>query len=771
MTNPSPVKTPLFAQLLPQHAKILSESGISENIARERGYWSETNQAALSRLGFARSQCVTPCLVAPLRNLDGEIVSYQIRADMPRIVAGKPAKYENPKGSRLPIDVPLAVQTQIFDRTVPLFVAVGVRQADAAVSKGSCCIALLSIHGWKNQEPLWNRIPLEQREVYIVTDSRVADNAPAAKEAADLFAFLTERSANVRSITLPPGPNGQKVALDNYLAAGHPAGGLVSLAVASPPKPPESQNSREKASGPYEANDEGIFKITITKDGESSTRLTNFDARIVAEIEFENGGRFDREFEISVRMNGEEKTVYVLASEYEEMKWVITKVGAGARIEEGFNNRDASRAAIQWLSAPIPVLRGIRSLGWHCINDEFVFVHAGGVISADSVEPADCPGEDRSDVTGWTDRNLRHVGPKRPISQAQGTAYLVCVRIPEVLSGYRLPDPSTGSALKEDIQKSMALLKFGPLHVTVPLYAAIWRAIFDATDFSVSVNGTTGQGKTERASLYLQHFGAELDSRNPLTTWRDTDNYRIAVMAAARHVLAHVDDLVLEGPRAAINRTYEAAARFFRGHGNAAGRGRCNNDGSPRAPAPPQGLPISTGEDSLPGPSLNARIVNIDLPQDEAFDLTNPDTSMWLATFQDHAKEGAYARVMSAFLKWLAPQLEEKRRQMYEQAAEYRKELFLAHCSLSRTATAMGELLASLEIFFEFLLHIDFLDGSEHEDLWELVHDGLYASADQQREHHTEEDPAHRFLDLLATALATGYAHLVYLVDDEEPDV
>lgn len=366
------------------------------------------------------------------------------------------------------------------------------------------------------------------------------------------------------------------------------------------------------------------------------------------------------------------------------------------------------------LPAPAKLLfKGVGSLGWHFIDGRFVRIDAGGVVSADSGATDNHYAEDRSDAGGLAEKDLRCGGPKGPISQEGYTVPLLRERIPNVLSGYRLPPPSSGQDLKKDIAKSMRLLDFGPNDVAVLMYASIWRAHLDICDFAICINGTKWQSTKELASLYLQHFGVDLDAGNPVITWRDTYNYRTGVMAAARHVLVPVAGLVREKE---TNRTCRAATGFFRSLGNA-GRRRCNSDGTPHAPDPPGGLPMFTGDASLLGPSPNARIVNINLPHDPVFDLQDEATSTHLSAFQGYAREGAFARVNSAFIKWLAPQYEEKRRQMHEQAAEFRRGLFLSRCGHLREATVKAELLSSLEIFFEFLLDIEFVDDSGFERL------------------------------------------------------
>jgi len=151
------------------------------------------------------------------------------------------------------------------------------------------------------------------------------------------------------------------------------------------------------------------------------------------------------------------------------------------------------------------------------------------------------------------------------------------------------------------------------------------------------------------------------------------------------------------------------------------------------------------------------------------FDPRDKEKADRLSRYQAYGREGAFARTASAFLHWLASQYASRRRDLHEQALAFRSDLFLERSEHARTATTLAELLAALEIFFDFLLDIRLIDQNGFERLWELAHDGLYSTQDQQTRDQAEEDPAGRYLSLVATALGTGCAHLVYLVDKEEP--
>jgi hypothetical protein len=228
----------LFGQLLPQHAELVGASAISDSVATVRGYRSVTEKAELRRLGFSENQARVPALLLPVWDVNGTIALYQTRPDEPRVEHGKPVKYETVAGSRMTIDVPPYVRHQLGNPSIPLCITEGIRKADAAVSAGLCCIALLGVWNWRGTNELggkvaltdWESIALNGRVVYIAFDSDVMTK-PGVRQALErLKAFLESRHAHVQLVYLPAGPDGEKVGLDDYLAAGHSVDDLLALA-------------------------------------------------------------------------------------------------------------------------------------------------------------------------------------------------------------------------------------------------------------------------------------------------------------------------------------------------------------------------------------------------------------------------------------------------------------------------------------------------------------------------------------------------------------
>lgn len=148
---------------------------------------------------------------------------------------GRPRKYETPYRSHVCLDVPLRVRGQLADPDVPLWVTEGARKADAAVSAGLCCIALLGVDAWMSDGhalPDWRDVALKGREVLVAFDSDAMTKASVAGALARFTGWLEYRGASVRHVILPAAADGGKAGLDDYLASGGTPDTLAGLASA-----------------------------------------------------------------------------------------------------------------------------------------------------------------------------------------------------------------------------------------------------------------------------------------------------------------------------------------------------------------------------------------------------------------------------------------------------------------------------------------------------------------------------------------------------------
>lgn len=750
--------------LLPQHRKLIEDSGIDERIISVRGYYSEEVKSDLAKLGFSYAQRMVPALVVPIWGLDGQVLVHQIRPDQPRSSRGKFVKYETPSGAKLAIDVPPSVREKVLSVKEPLFITEGIRKADAAATFELACLGLMGVYGWKQQEDFWKSIPLDQRDVYIVFDSDISTNVNVARAAAGLFAHLESMGAKPHVVMLPADGK-KKVGLDDFLKAQKTPDGLYSLAKPQPPTFHSHDAARSGAQ--YGADENGMFKIAMTDEGPVHQPITNFSVQIVSETVYTRQQDTHRELEIVATVRGKSLTVEVPAEEFERMSWVIPKLGAEAIIYPGYGAKDEARAAIQTLSPNIRQLVGIEKLGWNELNRQHFYVHAGGVIGKDTSTRTDSCVQNRPAANQQQEKGLRLNQGEGTISRVEVNTLGIRMRIPKALSRYRFEEPSSGNQLTQDIRESMKLLTLAPLRISVPVYCAIWCALSGDVDFSIHLYGSTGCFKTEYAALATQHFGAGLDARNLPANWSSTSNYIRALSAYAGNVVLPVDDFVPTGSQYDIEKSNRAAEDVFRSQGNSAGRGRCYRDGTPQETEQPKCMMFSTGEVRPSGHSLTSRVLTLEINPGDIADRGDEAKMRKLTEAQRTAKSGAYSRATAAYIQYFASDFENNQKELKEQSERFR-DMFASSCGHARTSDAAGKLLAGLDLFLSFAVDVGAIDDETFEKVWKMAHEGLYEVLQHQDQEQSDESPVSRFLELLQTALSTGRAHLAYILSPEE---
>jgi hypothetical protein len=231
--------------LAPHHYQMLSqESGISDEVMTERGYYTATTKVELEALGFTDFQRCAPALVLPVHDVHGRICTHQIRPDTPRRNKKKLVKYDTPQGSQIALDVHPLHRSALGQAAIPLVVIEGLKKADSMTSRVTpdqplCVVGMIGVYGWmRSKQPLpeWRQIPLQQREVLIVFDSDVTSIPEVGQARSALAHFLAKAGAHVKHIDLPPLPQG-KCGADDYFVAGHTLEELLALTQETFPQP------------------------------------------------------------------------------------------------------------------------------------------------------------------------------------------------------------------------------------------------------------------------------------------------------------------------------------------------------------------------------------------------------------------------------------------------------------------------------------------------------------------------------------------------------
>jgi hypothetical protein len=492
------------------------------------------------------------------------------------------------------------------------------------------------------------------------------------------------------------------------------------------PSTPKPAAGRREGGPPYRATGQGLVWLKPTREGEVPIALANFTARIVGEVVRDDGAELMRSFEVEAQHRGRDHRFEVGAAKFFTMSWVVEALGATAIVEPGLGTRDHARAAIQHLSDEVQVRTVYAHTGWRRVGDQWLYLHAGGAL-----------------------------GPMGPVLEVE-------TDLPAKLRPFHLPAPPCGDDLRGAVHASLGLLSILPEVVSLPVYCAIWRSVLGPCDFSEHLVGQTGEGKTELAALAEQHFGPGLDARNLPGSWTSTGNSLEVLAFTAKDALLVVDDFAPEGSAYDVQRQHRETARVFRAQGNRSGRNRLRPDGTLRSVKEPRGLILSTGEDVPKGHSVRARTLILEVP------VGGMDWEA-LTHCQRDAAAGLYAQAMAAFLQWMAarfPEIQELRR---KRTGELRAQATASKGQHRRTPSIVAELAYGMELFLRFGREVGALSEAEALDLWERTWRALGQAAAAQAEHLGAAEPVRRFLELLASAIVAGRAH-VASPEESEPE-
>ena len=262
-----------LAGLLPHHTRELRASGLSDAMIVAAGLRSETNYDRLASLlewpKFPKK--LAPALVIPFHSPDGTNGYAQIKPDHPRVRDGKPIKYESPRGRSNQVYFPPGVAERIANPANELIFTEGEKKALKGMQEGFPTIGLNGAFGWKDGKresllPALERIEWHGREVYIIFDSDVATNENVQDAESRLAAHLERRGAKVSVVRLPPGPDGTKVGLDDFLVAHGPVPLRKLLDEASEPEPVDTVTAREDACNLDPATEAGKFLTVHEQD-------------------------------------------------------------------------------------------------------------------------------------------------------------------------------------------------------------------------------------------------------------------------------------------------------------------------------------------------------------------------------------------------------------------------------------------------------------------------------------------------------------------------
>ncbi len=204
----------------------LRESGLKDSTIRANGLRTEGS-----------------ALIFPYRNLDGEVNCFcRIRPHEPRVIDGRTAKYVQPKGSPVRAYFPKESLDNLREAGTSILITEGEKKALKLAQEGYAAIGLGGVDCWgKDGEliPDLAAIDWSGRDAYIAFDydEKMTTRQNVARSMQRLANAL--RAMGVRevyAVDLPPGPDGGKQGVDDFLVA-HGAQALGQLIEQALPVP------------------------------------------------------------------------------------------------------------------------------------------------------------------------------------------------------------------------------------------------------------------------------------------------------------------------------------------------------------------------------------------------------------------------------------------------------------------------------------------------------------------------------------------------------
>lgn len=457
----------------------------------------------------------------------------------------------------------------------------------------------------------------------------------------------------------------------------------------------------------------------------------NFSARITADVKLHGPEGVRRWYDLDAAVSGVRSRFRVPASDFNSMAWVANELGSEAIIQAGRDTVQKLRVGIQFLSMPVPRRDIYAMTGWRKIDGEEVYLHAGGAIGA------------------------------------KGSTADVSVQLPgDAAARFTFPAPPAGAELKAAVRACLALFRVGAPQVAIPLFGAVWRAALGPSPLTIYLSAQPGAGKSLLAALAQQHYGAGMhEAALPASVKHSTAASVNALRALVGDAVFVLDDFMVSGNAADDAKINEKIDNIVRAQYGGTGAQRLTRDGSlsTNAAPPPRSTLILTGETLPRGGSLRQRLLVLELPGRLEQDL---------GPMKVAAAKGVYAGAMAAFLRWLAPQMDAVRAELRELVAAAAARLRADARDVDRdhrTAFLLAEVDVGVQLFSRFAAHVDEGLGGDLELLRQLTRAALREMTSTQHAHRVAQDPAVRFVELLAAALSGGRCH-VTLDDGTAPE-
>lgn len=332
------------------------------------------------------------------------------------------------------------------------------------------------------------------------------------------------------------------------------------------------------------------------------------------------------------------------------------------------------------------------------------------------------------------------------------------VELEGACADYTLP-PSVED-VKAVARESRKLLNFLPDSIGFPLMGFIYLAPLCEfleqsgflPSFTLALIGKTSSLKTVAATLALSHFGSKFNYEHAPASFINTPNSIRAKAFLLKDLPLLVDDFRPGSTKREADRMVDTAKNLIFSWGNHEDRSRLNADLSIRAPQPPRGLGIITGE-QLPEDveSMLARVYRVEM---KSGDIQIGDE---LNRLQKEGKNGTLAAAMRGYIEWLLPQCEQLPAHLGATFEAYRslamKHLVGAH---GRFAEAVAFELVGIRCMLDYWYAVEAITQEEHTKLWTDGCRSVMANITVQKADIADSDPVNMFLTALRDLRASG---------------
>lgn len=827
------------------HLADLRASGLTSETIEAAGLYTETDPQKISAfLGWPKPATrLGPCLIFGYCGLDGRPMDYRrIKPTKPLTKKGadgrsRTRKYEAPKGQPNRPYFPPGLRKAIADPGAMVLLTEGEKKSLKADQEGLPCIGLSGIWNWQqrrerdaNGKPAGPRKLISELEEISWNDRPVGiafdtDVTPKTKRSVDharreLAKTLKEKGADVVLIDLPPGPNGSKQGLDDYLLT-HTADDLLALV----------ENAKELANISYETVAARVEAVLLGGGGEAFFADNSGLHETLAILKFRDEAGY-----LAIREKLRAAKVGVravdsilkplIAAEWRKQPpadardreaGYVEHEGKICRFKElpdGQRRMVAMCNFVATIVGEVTVDDGVDQQKFFEVEGRLADLHDSDgrtlrgkplsrvLVTAKRFASMDWMGEMWGSDPVVYEGDLRGMGPaiqclsdranKKRLTKYIHTGWVqdgpnyqflhagggissgssvspMSVALEGPLHRFHIPPIKDRAQEKESLARVLLLLQkndetddseeINRIDLFFALLAAVFRAPLGLIDFGLLLVGPTGVFKSESAALAQQFFGFEMDARHLPGSWSSTANSLETLAFLAKDVVLVVDDFA--PTMANGHQLNQAADRIFRNLGNGAARGRAKCDGSLRPDKPPRALIVSTGEDLPRGHSLRARSLVVEVRPG----MVSPE---WLTGRQADARNGVYARCMRAYLEWLAPRYRQVLELRQSELPSIRDE-FGQMGLHARTPAIAAELLFGWRCFTLFARDSGTISDEQRVELVDRCRSALLRIAAAQNEHHEQCEPADMFLKLLASVISSGRGHVAG-VSGERPE-